>query len=488
MKKRIISILLVITQILTIIPVVAFGAGDKVTPFPDVEKDSVYAEGIEFLHELGVVSGDLEGNFRPSDNVNRSELAKMLYIVLNGTEKPAATESKYTDVAINYWYNPYANWVTSKRLILPAATDKFAPKGEVTVEELAKIIVTIVEGKPLANGYESFTDKVAALGLFGEAEKPEKDSPATRELAAFVLYNILELDCEFLDGATPIVAGFPELLEVASTKNMMLVSTYTNNVGINDGTDDYDGVHSVDLKSISLAELGLSTYTDTLKTAKNYKYYGRESIDDLVGLPVTVSFDKNGNVLGAELFGTAVTCNAGDLVTKFGQYYIGDTQIRMDWNRFNFDSSHNSPRLYTIQGNLTYISNWSGANRLFDTYTDERVTLVDTDKNGKYDWMLCIPIWNGLEIKSIEEGILTTSNNPVGSWQYTGWPMNPNKFETDDVIKVGDYVNIRYKSDGTAGNKIADRNGAPLYNYAYVTKAEVVTGKLERINKVSSFI
>ena len=269
---------------------------------------------------------------------------------------------------------------------------------------------------------------------------------------------------------------------------MMLVSTSTNNIGINDRSREYDGVYSKTRGSISLASLGQSTWRDTLKTAKNYKYKGTKNIDSWVGLPVAVVFDEKNNVTEVVPIGTRLKVPAGSLTTSGGRYYANGQQIEMDWRMLAFDQNYESARCYTKNSNFTYSSNWSRGSLMFDTYTDELVTLVDTNNDGKYDWIYSDPVWNGVRVRGLRRHQIKGWSFPVGSWSYNGWTARWIYCDLlDDTIQPNDYVNIRFVA--TEPNKaiyVTNRNRADLYIKAIVSRADTVTGTLESITRKSA--
>lgn len=269
---------------------------------------------------------------------------------------------------------------------------------------------------------------------------------------------------------------------------MMLVSTSTNNIGINDRSREYDGVYSKTRGSISLASLGQSTWRDTLKTAKNYRYKGTRNIDNWVGLPVAVVFDEKDNVTEVVPIGSRLQVQAGSLTTSGGKYYANGKQIEMDWRMLAFDQNYESARCYTKNSNFTYTSNWSKSSLMFDTYTDELVTLVDTNNDGKYDWIYSDPVWNGVRVRGLRRHQIKGWSFPVGSWSYNGWTARWIYCDLlDDTIQPNDYVNIRFVA--TEPNKaiyVTNRNRADLYIKAIVSRADTVTGTLESITRKSA--
>lgn len=64
---------------------------------------------IEAMGELGIVTGDPDGDFRPNDPLNRAEAAALIYRILGLPEPPPVpTESPFTDIEnLDDWYVGY---------------------------------------------------------------------------------------------------------------------------------------------------------------------------------------------------------------------------------------------------------------------------------------------------------------------------------------------------------------------------------------------
>ena len=93
---------------------------------------------INNLVDLGIVDGyKINGRnyFKPDSNITRAECVK-LFAMLAGVEIKPALESKFSDVDINDWFTPYANW--SKNIVADGYEDgTFRPDNLVTREEMA---------------------------------------------------------------------------------------------------------------------------------------------------------------------------------------------------------------------------------------------------------------------------------------------------------------------------------------------------------------
>lgn len=65
---------LLTTLLVSGITVFASGPGDS---FPDVDQDKYYADAVQHMRMMGVISGHDDGNYRPKDYVNRADVAVM---------------------------------------------------------------------------------------------------------------------------------------------------------------------------------------------------------------------------------------------------------------------------------------------------------------------------------------------------------------------------------------------------------------------------
>jgi len=95
--KRLLALLLSVVMIMAMVPA-AFAAELD-------EELSAYDEAIQTLYALGIMVGDKDtGEFRPSDNIKRSEFAKIAVVAL-GLEDAANTsdyKTAFPDVVSNH--------------------------------------------------------------------------------------------------------------------------------------------------------------------------------------------------------------------------------------------------------------------------------------------------------------------------------------------------------------------------------------------------
>ncbi|MFC0213648.1 Ig-like domain-containing protein [Paenibacillus chartarius] len=107
-------------------------------------------EAIQEAVRHGWISGDLNGQFRPTDTLTRQELAKLLTVALN-IEPKQVTESSFADVEKDAWGIGYIEAVKSAGLMVGDEMDAFRPNAPVTREELAVVLVRALQDRPAAN-------------------------------------------------------------------------------------------------------------------------------------------------------------------------------------------------------------------------------------------------------------------------------------------------------------------------------------------------
>ena len=76
--KKFLSLVLALVMTMSLVTV---SAGAK--EFKD-DKDVTYDEAVAVISEIGVVDGDTDGNFRPTDNLSRGAAAKIICNLILG--------------------------------------------------------------------------------------------------------------------------------------------------------------------------------------------------------------------------------------------------------------------------------------------------------------------------------------------------------------------------------------------------------------------
>ena len=180
-------------------------------PFNDVESVSWAKESISELYKLGVINGKDSNTFAPNDTVTREEFTKMVVVAFLG--EPQSTECNFTDVS--GWSLPYIAEAAEKNIVSGIEDGIFNPKGNITREQAAAIIVRALTSSGFTSEKDAgkFSDSqnisewanesvniLSAEGVLngkGDNKFYPKDN-MTRAEAAKVLYYSLKL----IGGAT----------------------------------------------------------------------------------------------------------------------------------------------------------------------------------------------------------------------------------------------------------------------------------------------
>ncbi len=111
--------------------------------FPDVPSTHPYATEINGLVEKGVISGNPDGTFRPSDPVNRAAMLKMLYLAA-GTSAAAPSTVCFPDVPKGSWYESYVCDAAAKSYVKGYTDGTFKPSRPVSRAEAIKMIFAVM--------------------------------------------------------------------------------------------------------------------------------------------------------------------------------------------------------------------------------------------------------------------------------------------------------------------------------------------------------
>lgn len=185
--KKILSVALSTAMAFSMFASVAFGADAKLTP----------EQQFNALKEAGIVSGFPDGLSHLERTLTRAELAK---IIVNSLSLEPVDATSYNDKNYaNHWGRPYIEAATQAGILngKDAVKKLFDPNGAVTVQELAKVLVTALklEVPADANNTASAWAKgyvAAAVNAGYLAEGINYQAQATRSQAVVAAYAIYE--------------------------------------------------------------------------------------------------------------------------------------------------------------------------------------------------------------------------------------------------------------------------------------------------------
>ena len=174
--------------------------------FSDIDKASNWAkDSIIKAGNLGLISGRGDNKFAPKDNITRGEFAKLL---VNLLELETSNEGKevFIDVKTTDWY--YEDIMKAYGAgIIKGSGNKFLPGNTITREEMAVMIYRalslakevetqgIKDINEVSNWAIDGVNLVYELGIMtGDKGKFNPKGNVTREMAATIIVRISELD------------------------------------------------------------------------------------------------------------------------------------------------------------------------------------------------------------------------------------------------------------------------------------------------------
>ncbi len=186
---RILALVLVFTMMVSS---AAFAA-----KFTDVAEDSQYAEAVEVLSALGILNGYEDGTFKPDAVITRAEVVAVVNRLqgLSDAAKAAAGTSMYTDVATSDWFAGDVNLASQMGIVSGDGNGLFRPNDQVKYEEAVKMMVAalgynqeyVLKQGGWPTGYLVIaTDKGVTKGLAVSAGEP-----AHRGVVAKLAYQSL---------------------------------------------------------------------------------------------------------------------------------------------------------------------------------------------------------------------------------------------------------------------------------------------------------
>lgn len=199
MKKRILSLLLALTCVLSLsAPAFAFTDSEEIT----------YGPAIGALITLGVARGKDDGSFDPKGPVTRAEAARLMTLMAFGGQKPVIgvkPTPSFSDIQ-GHWAEAEIEYCASSGIILGRGDGIFSPDDSVTGTEFAKMCLGLLgyeadvfglTGPDWAISTNALSNYTSVRLYNGLMEEMDPNGALDREQAAQMLFNALK--------ATPMV-------------------------------------------------------------------------------------------------------------------------------------------------------------------------------------------------------------------------------------------------------------------------------------------
>ncbi len=193
-------------------------------------------------------------------------------------------------------------------------------------------------------------------------------------------------------------------------------------------------------KCIALADIQTTTANPTLQTI--YEYNGDiAALSELAGLPVKVYFADKAmtEVLNIELLGEKRVFSLRDSAydADSGKYYFGAEEVSIEAGNGRMWSRNNAQHLRHVDIKSTLrncvANNWTEAGNII---------MVDTDGNGKYDWMFYDPIY------TLTGTTLSANGTKLTITGYTGNKLPHSADVSISVVNWFDDGNMRFGVHG----------------------------------------
>lgn len=136
MKKKLLSLLLVCTLVLGMIPAAAL-ADETESPFQDVKTTDWFFNAVQYVCDHNLMSGTGNNRFSPSETTTRG---MMMTILHNMEGKPAAGSPAFTDVPAGEWYAAPVAWASAHGIVSGYGNGRFGPNDPITREQMVAIL------------------------------------------------------------------------------------------------------------------------------------------------------------------------------------------------------------------------------------------------------------------------------------------------------------------------------------------------------------
>ena len=325
-QKKVLSLVLCVAMLLS---VMVMGTGAASFTDQDEFSDN-YAEAAEVLTGMGIIQGYDDGSFLPQRNINRAQVATMIYRAATGdvTDSKISQfvgEDLFDDVNADDWFAGYVNYCGNAEYIKGFTPDTFGPYKQVTGYQVLAMILRAV-GYDENDEYtgDQWTLRVAATareqGLLDNLN-PDTNlaEPATRELVAQLIFEAIQIDTvryspaagAYRPSTTPASSLGEQVFDLAVTDDTDMwgrpatvwyaeSSTYWNGAVKNDGyQSDKDDLYA------TIEEEALATYTTAVNQCDVYEATGvsGNAVPAVInGQKTTVAISKTAtnNTIGAQ--------------------------------------------------------------------------------------------------------------------------------------------------------------------------------------------
>ena len=489
--KKVLSLVLCVAMMLSVMVV---GAG---AAFSDQSKIK-NTEAVDACTALNIIGGYPDGSFKPEGNITRAEVTKMICVALNGGKNPAVstnTTPTFSDVRNNAnaaWAEGYIESCAAQGIVSGVGGGKFAPNGNVTGVQLAKMLLVSLGYKSENEGFTgnawatNVNVRAAQKGLYAGLESMDTNAAISRDNAAQMVWNALNAyEVEYKttlvtdskgqltsqitvqDKLVQGIDGFVKMTLLEDKYEAVTVKGILDVVKFNDN----DNTYNTQLDLIAPYDNSDYEYEDTFDADKDYS--------DLMGQQVKAMYTIDKKSKDVTLLGIYAS-DKNKTVTALGtdMDYSSDTKVEINNKDYELAT--------TKAGSLNVkvvAPNGDDASYVKINGTDVRVagniikssnvdvvdyynyTLVDNDNNKKYDYAVVTP-FSVAQIDYLSASKVTLSAKGGTTLTKPSFDLKDDDVTLYKDAAEDDYVVVVDKAYTVSGN-------------TEITKASIVSGKVD---------
>ena len=363
-------------------------------------------EAVDACTALNIIGGYPDGSFKPEGNITRAEVTKMICVALNGGKNPAVstnTTPTFSDVRNNAnaaWAEGYIESCAAQGIVSGVGGGKFAPNGNVTGVQMAKMLLVSLGYKSENEGFTgnawatNVNVRAAQKGLYVGLEKMDSNAAITRDNAARMVWNALQAyEVEY---KTSLIADKDGKLSTQVTVSDKVDGNFKKITLLRDKYDAWTDIGTLTAVKSNVITLTMNSSdkaaSDLVNEGKDYVDFSKLSKDysALIGQKVKVLF-KNGKT--NDVIGVYATSDNTIYKTLLNNVELDGQKIKFDGKSYSIDEATDAQG-NVEKGKIKVITDGIANNDAIDsTFKDtaknkvsmNEVTFIDSDDNGKID-------------------------------------------------------------------------------------------------------
>ncbi len=394
-QKKVLSLVLCVAMMLSVMVV---GAG---AAFSDQSKIK-NTEAVDACTALNIIGGYPDGSFKPEGNITRAEVTKMICVALNGGKNPAVstnTTPTFSDVRNNAnaaWAEGYIESCAAQGIVSGVGGGKFAPNGNVTGVQLAKMLLVSLGYKSENEGFTgnawatNVNVRAAQKGLYAGLEKMDSNAAITRDNAARMVWNALQAyEVEY---KTDLVADKNGKLSTQVTVSDKVDGNFKKITLLRDKYDAWTDIGTLTAVKSNVITLTMNSSdkaaSDLVNEGKDYVDFSKVDKDysALIGQKVKVLF-KNGKT--NDVIGVYATSDNTIYKTLLNNVELDGQKIKFDGKSYSIDEATTNGKNIKVITDGSTVVNTAIDPTFKDTAKNKvsmnEVTFIDSDDNGKID-------------------------------------------------------------------------------------------------------